>query len=42
MPIIPLGKSRIIEVDLFAFEEYFVKDCDTRAEAFELLSATAI
>jgi hypothetical protein len=23
-------------VDLFAFEEYFVKDCDTRFEAFEI------
>lgn len=33
---IPLGKCRVIGVDLFAFEEYLVKDCDTRAEASEL------
>jgi hypothetical protein len=33
---IPAGKTRIIGVDLFAFEEYLVKDCDTRAEAFEI------
>jgi hypothetical protein len=33
---VPLGKSRVIGVDLFAFEEYLVKDCDTRAEAFDL------
>jgi hypothetical protein len=33
---IPRGKTRIIGVDLFAFEEYLVKDCDTAAEAFEI------
>src|ERR1700730_2301322 len=26
---IPSGKTRVIGVDLFAFEEYLVKDCDT-------------
>jgi hypothetical protein len=30
---VPPGKTRIIGVDLFAFEEYLVADCDTRAEA---------
>jgi hypothetical protein len=33
---IPSGKTRVIGVDLFAFEEYLVKDCDTREEAFTL------
>ena len=33
---VPPGKSRVIGVDLFAFEEYLVKDCDMRAEAFDL------
>ena len=33
---VPPGKTRIIGVGLFAFEEYLVKDCDTRAEAFEI------
>jgi hypothetical protein len=33
---IPPGKTRIIGVDLFAFEEYLVKDCDTPAEAFAI------
>ena len=33
---IPSGKTRVIGVDLFAFEEYLVKDCDTREEAFAI------
>jgi hypothetical protein len=33
---IPRGKTRIIGIDLFAFEEYLVKDCDTPAEAIEI------
>lgn len=33
---IPRGKTRVIGVDLFAHEDYVVKDCDTRAEAFDL------
>jgi hypothetical protein len=33
---VPQGKNRVIGVDLFAFEEYLVKDCASRAEAFDL------
>jgi hypothetical protein len=33
---VPPGKSRVVGVDIFSFEEYLVRDCDTRAEAFEL------
>lgn len=32
----PRGKTRIIGVDLFSHEDYLVKDCDTREEAFAL------
>jgi hypothetical protein len=33
---VPRGKTRVVGVDLFAFEEYLVKDCETRAEAFKI------
>ncbi len=33
---IPKGKIRVIGVDLFSHEDYVVKDCDTRDEAFQL------
>jgi hypothetical protein len=31
---IPLGKSRVIGVDLFSFKDYLVDDCGARAEGF--------
>ena len=33
---VPSGKYRVIGVDLFAFEEYLVKDCAARVEAVEI------
>ncbi len=33
---IPQGKFRVIGIDVFAHEDYLVKDCDTRTEAFAL------
>ena len=33
---IPTGKIRVIGVDLFSYEDYLVKDCDTQEEAFKL------
>lgn len=32
----PAGKFRIIVVDLFSHEDYFVCDCDSRDQAFKI------
>jgi hypothetical protein len=33
---IPSGKTRVIGFDLFSHEDYIVKDCDGRDEAFKI------
>lgn len=33
---IPKDKFRVVGIDLFSHEDYLVKDCDTRDEAFQL------
>ena len=32
----PPGKVRVIVVDLLSHEDYLVKDCDSREEAFKM------
>jgi hypothetical protein len=35
----PQGKFRVVGVDLFSHEDYLVKDCDSRKEAFQIADA---
>jgi len=35
----PQGKFRVIGVDLFSHDDYLVKDCDTKKEAFDIADA---
>jgi hypothetical protein len=32
----PPGKVRVVVVDLFSHEDFIVKDCDSREEAFKI------
>lgn len=32
----PSAKIRVVGVDLFSHEDYLVKDCDSREEAFKI------